>query len=71
MFWCDSEIVLAYIGDDSKRYHTFVTNRVSMIRSQTAADQWQHVLLANENWPKKHFRLMVLGALNTLLKKHV
>ena len=93
VFWCDSEIVLAYIGDDSKRYHTFVANRVSMIRSQTAADQWHHVpgninpadiasrgatpkyllnskwfkgpdflLLASENWPKKHSQVMVLGA---------
>ena len=36
-------IVLAYLRDDSKRYHTFVGNRVASIRSHSEASQWRHV----------------------------
>ena len=37
VYWTDSMIVLAYLQDDSKRYHTFVGNRVA------EASQWRHV----------------------------
>ena len=43
VYWTDSMIVLAYLQDDSKRYHTFVGNRVARIRSQSEASQRRHV----------------------------
>ena len=43
VFWSDSQIVLAYIADSSKRYHTFVANRISQIRSQTSPFQWRYI----------------------------
>ena len=42
-FWTDSQIVLAYIRNDHKRFKTFVANRVSKIRQSTCADQWHFV----------------------------
>ena len=42
-FWCDSQIVLAYINNDAKRFHVFVANRVQFIRERTKVDQWQYV----------------------------
>ena len=43
MFWTDSEIVLAYIRNESRRFHVFVANRVSQIRQTSEACQWSHV----------------------------
>ena len=43
VYWTDGMIVLAYLQDDSKRYHTFVGNRVARIRSQSETSQWHHV----------------------------
>ena len=43
VYWTDSMIVLAYLQDDSKRYHTFVGNRVARIRSHSEASQWHNV----------------------------
>ena len=42
-FFTDSEIVRAYIHNESRRYKTFVANRVSEIRRQSSSDQWHHV----------------------------
>jgi hypothetical protein len=42
-FWVDSEIVLNYIYNDSRRFHVFVSNRVSEIRNLTKPEQWQHI----------------------------
>ncbi|XP_038071202.1 uncharacterized protein LOC119740069 [Patiria miniata] len=42
-FWTDSEIVLKYINNDSRRFHVFVGNRVSLIRELTNPDQWHHI----------------------------
>ena len=42
-FWTDSEIVLAYIRNDTKRFKTFVANRVSQIRRVSEPDQWFHI----------------------------
>ena len=32
-FWTDSKVVLVHINNDAKRFHTFVANRVQIIRS--------------------------------------
>ena len=42
-FWVDSEIVLKYIKNESRRFHVFVANRISEIRQKSTPDQWNHV----------------------------
>ena len=42
-FWTDSEIVLRYINNESRRFHVFVANRVSIIHQLTAVKQWSFV----------------------------
>lgn len=43
VFWTDSQTVLKYIANDAKRFHTFVANRVSVIREATDVVQWRHI----------------------------
>ncbi len=42
-YWSDSMIVLKYIANENKRFHTFVANRVSMIRELSDPSNWRHV----------------------------
>ena len=42
-FWTDSEIVLAYIRNTKKRFHTYIANRLSVIHSGSSPDHWRHV----------------------------
>ena len=42
-FFTDSRIVLGYIHNSSRRFYTYVANRVARIRSSTEPKQWQHV----------------------------
>ena len=42
-FWTDSEIVLKYIRNDSRRFHVFVANRVSLIRVYSDPKQWSYI----------------------------
>ncbi|XP_043222567.1 uncharacterized protein LOC122381883 [Amphibalanus amphitrite] len=42
-YWTDSTTVLRYIRNDRARYHTFVTNRLAVIRDGSATCQWRHV----------------------------
>ena len=41
-FWSDSNIVLQYIGNDKRRFKTFVGNHIAEIRATTEPDQWHH-----------------------------
>ncbi|XP_064648573.1 uncharacterized protein LOC135500838 [Lineus longissimus] len=41
--WSDSSIVLHCIRNDSKRFKTFVANRIAEIRQETNPFQWRHV----------------------------
>ena len=43
VFWTDSTIVLCYINNASKRFQTYVVNRVSMVHTGSTTDQWRHV----------------------------
>ncbi|XP_072021513.1 uncharacterized protein [Amphiura filiformis] len=43
VFWTDSMVVLGYIQNDTRRFHTFVANRVQKIRDYTDPAQWRHV----------------------------
>ena len=42
-FWTDSRVVLGYIQNEGRKFHTFVANRVELIRSQTEVLQWHYV----------------------------
>ncbi|XP_067279675.1 uncharacterized protein [Pseudorasbora parva] len=42
-FWTDSKVVLGYINNDARRFHTFVANRVQKIHQSTAPKQWLYV----------------------------
>lgn len=42
-FWTDSKCVLRYIENDSKRFQTFVANRVATIRDSSSPSQWNYV----------------------------
>ena len=42
-FWTDSMIVLQYIKNCTKRFHTFVANRISVIHDGSSPVQWRHV----------------------------
>ncbi|XP_055366070.1 uncharacterized protein LOC129604298 [Betta splendens] len=42
-FWTDSQVVLAYINNEARRFHVFVANRVQVIRANTDPSQWHYV----------------------------
>ncbi|XP_041845165.1 uncharacterized protein LOC121642470 [Melanotaenia boesemani] len=42
-FWTDSQVVLAYISNEARRFHVFVANRVQLIRETTDPAQWHYV----------------------------
>ncbi|KAI4902936.1 hypothetical protein NFI96_019343, partial [Prochilodus magdalenae] len=42
-FWTDSKVVLGYINNDARRFHTFVANRVQKIRQGSSPKQWFYV----------------------------
>ena len=42
-FWSDSKVVLAYIANESRRFHVFVANRVQLIQDSTSVNQWKYV----------------------------
>ena len=43
ILWTDSVLVLQYIRNPSRRFRTYVANRVAGIQSLTTPDQWRHV----------------------------
>ncbi|KAL5022237.1 hypothetical protein ScPMuIL_001392 [Solemya velum] len=43
VFWTDSMIVLQYILSESRRFQTFVANRLAMIHEGSNRTQWNHV----------------------------
>ena len=42
-FWSDSKVILHYIRNDEKRFHTFVANRIAEIRCSSSPEQWRYV----------------------------
>lgn len=42
-FWTDSTSVLKYIHNQTKRFHTFVVNRIAVIHDLSRTTQWKHV----------------------------
>ena len=47
VFWTDSTTVLKYLANKRARYHTFVDNRVTLIRELTDVSAWRYVDTAN------------------------
>lgn len=43
IFWTDSQIVIAYLRNVERRFHTFVAHRVNEILTHSTVDQWLHV----------------------------
>ena len=48
-FWTDSKVVLGYINNDARRFHTFVANRVQQIRDHTSLKQWLYIDTKNNH----------------------
>lgn len=42
-FWIDSNVVLGYIRNESRRFHVFVANRVQQVQDSTSVDQWKYI----------------------------
>jgi hypothetical protein len=42
-YYTDSRVVLGYISNDTKRFHTFVANRIQEIRDVSEPSQWFYV----------------------------
>ncbi|KAK3082869.1 hypothetical protein FSP39_007500 [Pinctada imbricata] len=42
-YYSDSQIVLGYITNESRRFYVFVSNRVSRIRASSSPDQWRYI----------------------------
>ena len=42
-YWSDSKVVLGYISNEAKRFHTYVANRIQQIRNHTEPGQWNYV----------------------------
>ena len=43
IFWTDSTLVLQYIQNEDKRFHTYVANRVALIHEGSTPSQWRYV----------------------------
>ncbi|XP_045210548.2 uncharacterized protein LOC123561953 [Mercenaria mercenaria] len=43
IFWTDSMILLGYINNTTRRFKTFVGNRISYIHETTRPEQWRYV----------------------------
>ena len=43
MFWTDSEVVLAYIRNEAKRFKIFVANRTELIKEHSDECQWFYI----------------------------
>ncbi|XP_041371491.1 uncharacterized protein LOC121385021 [Gigantopelta aegis] len=42
-YWTDSMSVIRYIANDTSRFHTFVANRVNVIREASQVHQWKYI----------------------------
>ena len=42
-FYSDSRVVLGYISNDKRRFHTYVSNRVHKIRQFSSPEEWRYI----------------------------
>ena len=52
VYWTDSQVVLGYINNHTKRFHVFVANRVQLINDHT--DKEQRTFMDSKNNPADH-----------------
>ena len=62
MFWTDSEVVLAYIRNEAKRFKIFVANRIELIKHHS--DNVNGFTLAQN----RTLQIMLQGALTHAIK---
>ena len=43
VFWTDSEVILGYIRNESRRFKIFVANRIEFIKEHSDVNQWYYV----------------------------
>ena len=43
VFWTDSKVVIGYIGNEARRFHVYVANRIQQIRESIDPSQWRYV----------------------------
>lgn len=43
VFWTGSQVVLQFLGNESRRFHTFVANRIAKIQESSRASHRKHV----------------------------
>lgn len=48
IFWADTTAALGYIANEDKKIHTYVANRIQIIRNHTEQSQW-HYVRSNNN----------------------
>ncbi|KAI3356833.1 hypothetical protein L3Q82_003486 [Scortum barcoo] len=46
-YWTDSKVILGYVKNDAKRFHTFIANRIQRVRLSTKPEQWRYVSFEN------------------------
>ena len=46
-FYSDSKVVLGYLNNTSRRFYTYVANRVNRIRHSTSPSQWRYIKSTN------------------------
>lgn len=51
-FWTDSQVVLAYLNNDIRRFHVLVANRIQKIKDRCSVKDWRHV--SSEENPADH-----------------
>ena len=42
-FWTDSAVVIQFLQNESRRFHTFVANRIAEIHDLTDTREWRHI----------------------------
>ena len=47
VFWTDRQVVLSYVKNQTRRFKTFVINRIQTIKDHSDVAQWQYVLSKN------------------------
>lgn len=47
-FWTDSKVVLSYLKNESRRFKTYVANRIQQIKNKTNIEDW-HYVKSSEN----------------------
>ena len=46
-YWTDSEVVLGFINNESRRFHMYFANRVQLIHDHTSLNQWRHIKISS------------------------